>query len=84
MAAGSDLSSRGCFLRRLAYASKVVTGEICGNDAIEALEPMTRVTADGETLCASKCNYTMTFRNGNLPTVNSFLSLTMYDGNTHG
>jgi hypothetical protein len=53
---------------------------IYGNDAIEAAYPMTRTTATGETLDASKHNYTITFPAGQLPPVNAFWSITMYDG----
>lgn len=53
---------------------------IYGNDAIEACYPMTRVDADGETLDGSQHNYTLTFPAGELPPVNAFWSVTMYDG----
>jgi hypothetical protein len=51
-----------------------------GNDAVEAMYPYTRVDATGETLDGSKHNYTITFPAGQLPPVNSFWSVTMYDG----
>ena len=41
---------------------------------------MTRVDADGDTLDGSKHNYTLTFPAGQLPPVNAFWSVTMYDG----
>ena len=51
-----------------------------GNDAVEAMYPYTRTDAAGETLDGSKHNYTITFPAGHLPPVNSFWSVTMYDG----
>lgn len=55
---------------------------IYGNDAVEATYPMTRSTADGTPLDGSKHNYTITFAAGQLPPVNAFWSVTMYDGKT--
>jgi len=55
---------------------------IYGNDAIEAAYPLTRTDAAGEPLDGSKHNYTLTFPKGQLPPVNAFWSLTMYDGKT--
>lgn len=68
----------GDWLKRAAAAK----GGIYGNDAVEAMYPMTRTTAQGETLDASKHNYTLTFPSGQLPPVNAFWSVTMYDGKT--
>jgi hypothetical protein len=53
---------------------------IYGNDAVEAMYPLTRVDGDGQTLDGSKHNYVLTFPAGQQPPVNSFWSLTMYDG----
>jgi hypothetical protein len=53
---------------------------IYGNDAVEAMYPFTRTDGDGQTLDGSKHNYTLTFPSGQLPPVNSFWSVTMYDG----
>ena len=44
--------------------------------------PMTKTLADGEALDGSKHNYTITFAGGQLPPVNAFWSITMYDGKT--
>jgi hypothetical protein len=67
---------KGDWLMRAAGAK----GGIYGNDAVEATYPMTRVDSDGETIDTSKHNYTLTFPAGQLPPVNAFWSVTMYDG----
>jgi hypothetical protein len=67
---------KGDWLKRAGAAK----GGLYGNDAIEAMYPYTRVDAAGETLDGSKHNYTITFPSGQLPPVNAFWSVTMYDG----
>ena len=66
----------GDWLKRAAAAK----GGIYGNDGIEAMYPMARADTTGETLDGSKHNYTLTFPAGQLPPVNAFWSVTMYDG----
>ncbi|MBS0189811.1 MAG: DUF1254 domain-containing protein [Planctomycetes bacterium] len=55
---------------------------IYGNNAEEAMYPMTRTLATGEMLDGSKHDYALTFAAGDLPPVNAFWSVTMYDGKT--
>lgn len=55
---------------------------IYGNDAVEALYPIAYNDSQGEKLDASKHRYTITFPKGQLPPVNAFWSVTMYDGKT--
>jgi hypothetical protein len=55
---------------------------IYGNDAVEAMYPMTKALPNGEVLDASKHKYTLTFPAGQTPPVNAFWSVTMYDGKT--
>jgi hypothetical protein len=66
----------GDWLMRAAAAK----GGIYGNNAEEAVYPMTREDAKGEVLDGSKYKYTLTFGAGQLPPVNAFWSVTMYDG----
>ncbi len=69
---------KGDWLLRAAAAK----AGIYGNNAEEAMYPMTRRLANGETLDGSKHNYTLTFEAGKLPPVNAFWSVTLYDGKT--
>jgi hypothetical protein len=55
---------------------------IYGNDAAEALYPLLATDADGEKPDGSKHRYTLTFPAGQLPPVDAFWSVTMYDGKT--
>jgi hypothetical protein len=55
---------------------------IYGNDAAEAMYPMTKTLADGSELDGSKHKYTLTFAKDQYPPVNAFWSVTMYDGKT--
>jgi hypothetical protein len=73
---GDAVFYKGDWLKRAAAAK----GGIYGNDAVEAMYPMTRVDVTGATLDGSKSNYTLTFPAGQLPPVNAFWSVTMYDG----
>ena len=75
---GDRLFYSGDWLKRAAAAK----GGIYGNDAVEAVYPMTKTLASGEPLDGSKNNYTLTFPAGQYPPVNAFWSVTMYDGKT--
>jgi hypothetical protein len=55
---------------------------IYGNSEAEAVYPFTRHDANGIVLDGSKHTYQMTFPAGQLPPVNAFWSITMYDGRT--
>jgi hypothetical protein len=68
----------GDWLRRAAAAK----AGIYGNDAAEAMYPMTKALADGSALDGSKHKYTLTFAKDQYPPVNAFWSVTMYDGKT--
>jgi hypothetical protein len=68
----------GDWLKRAAAAK----AGIYGNDADEAMYPLTTTLPDGEPLDGSKHNYTLTFAADQFPPVNAFWSVTMYDGKT--
>ena len=75
---GDSAHYNGDWLKRAVAAQ----AGIYGNDAAEAMYPLTRLDGDNQTLDGSKKNYTLTFPPGQLPPVNAFWSLTMYDGKT--
>jgi len=68
----------GDWLKRAAAAF----GGIYGNDLAEAVYPYAKTLADGSALDGSKARYTITFAAGQLPPVNAFWSVTMYDAKT--
>ncbi len=55
---------------------------IYGNDAVEAMYPLLATDSEGNKPDGSKNKYTLTFPKGQLPPVNAFWSVTMYDGKT--
>ena len=68
----------GDWLKRAAGAK----AGIYGNDAEEATYPLGKFDSEDQPLDGSKHNYTLTFPGGQLPPVNAFWSVTMYDGKT--
>jgi hypothetical protein len=75
-AQGDRAFFHGDWLRRAAGAM----AGIYGNDSIEATYPMSRWDINGAPLDGRKHDYTLTFPAGQLPPVNAFWSVTMYDG----
>jgi hypothetical protein len=75
---GDSAHFNGDWLMRAAAAK----AGIYGNSPEEAMYPLAREDAGGQTLDGSKHNYTLTFGAGELPPVNAFWSITMYDGKT--
>jgi hypothetical protein len=57
-------------------------GGIFGNSSIEAMYPLTQNLPSGEPHDCSKHKYNLTFAKAQLPPVNAFWSVTMYDGKT--
>jgi hypothetical protein len=78
LAGGDSAFFHGDWLKRAATAK----AGIYANDPVEATYPLTRIDAAGEPLDGSKHNYTLIFPAGQLPPVNAFWSVTMYDGKT--
>lgn len=68
----------GDWLKRAAGAK----AGIYGNDSEEATYPLGKFDAKEKPLDGSKHDYTLTFPAGQLPPVNAFWSVTMYDGKT--
>jgi hypothetical protein len=79
---GSAFGDRAFFHGDWLLRAAAAKAGIYGNDAVEAMYPMTKNLADGEPLDGSKYKYTLTFAAGQLPPVNAFWSVTMYDGTT--
>ena len=78
LAGGDRAAFNGDWLKRAALAK----AGIYANDPVEAMYPLTRNDSKGETLDGSKHDYTLTFAKDQLPPVNAFWSVTMYDGKT--
>lgn len=77
---GSFFGDRAFYNGNWLMRAGAAKGGLYGNDAVEAVYPFARTDATGETLDASKHDYTITFPAGQLPPVNAFWSVTMYDG----
>ena len=79
---GSAFGDRAFYHGNWPLRAAAATAGIYGNDAVEAMYPATKTLANGEVLDGSKHSYTITFPAGQLPPVNAFWSVTMYDGKT--
>jgi len=77
---GSFFGDRDFYKGNWLMRAGAAKGGIYGNDAVEGTYPATRKDVTGQTLDGSKHNYTLTFPAGQLPPVNAFWSVTMYDG----
>ncbi len=79
---GSAAGSRDFYKGDWALRAAAAKLGIYGNSEAEAVYPFTRNDANGIVLDGAKHTYQMTFAPGQLPPVNAFWSITMYDGRT--
>lgn len=77
---GAFFGDKEFFKTNWVMRAAAAKGGLYGNNADEAMYPYTRTDGKGELLDGSKHNYTITFPAGQLPPVNAFWSVTMYDG----
>ncbi len=76
--AGENYGTADYYMLRAAAAH---TG-LYGNSAVEAMYPVYFIDSAGQLLDGAESAYSVTFEAGELPPVNAFWSLTMYDGAT--
>jgi hypothetical protein len=79
---GSAFGNRAFYAGDYTLRAAAALAGIYGNDAVEALYPMAVADDHGDDLDGSKHRYSITFPKGQLPPVNAFWSVTMYDGRT--
>ena len=79
---GSGFGDRNFFHGDWLKRASAAMAGIFGNNPAEATYPLARQDNAGAPLDGSKHNYTVTFPAGQLPPVNAFWSITMYDGKT--
>jgi hypothetical protein len=77
---GSAFGDRSFYNGNWLLRAAAAKAGIYGNDAVEAMYPMIKTLADGTPLDGSKHQYTLTFAKDQMPPVNAFWSVTMYDG----
>ncbi len=79
---GSAFGDRAFYNGNWLLRAAAAKAGIYGNDAVEAVYPLSRRDGDGQPLDGSKHKYTLTFAKDQYPPVNAFWSVTMYDGKT--
>lgn len=79
---GAAAGSRDFYNGNWALRAAAAKLGIYGNSEAEAVYPFTRHDANGIVADGSRHTYQMTFAPGQLPPVNAFWSITMYDGRT--
>ncbi len=76
---GSAQGDRDFYNNNWVLRAAAAKNGVYGNDAEEATYPFAKTDKNGLVLDASKHNYTLTFKAGELPPVNAFWSVTMYN-----
>jgi hypothetical protein len=79
---GSSFGNRAFYHGDNLLRAAAAMAGVFGNDAAEAVYPMTTLDSAGAALDGHNHNYTLTFPAGQFPPVNAFWSVTMYDGKT--
>ena len=79
---GAAFGDRAFFNGDYELRAAAALAGIYGNDPVEATYPLAKTDNTGATLDSSKHRYTLTFGKDQLPPVNAFWSVTMYDGKT--
>ena len=80
--ATNGFGDRQAYAGNYALRAAAAVAGIYGNDAVEALYPLLATDGDGNKVDTRASRYTLTFPAGQLPPVNAFWSVTMYDGKT--
>ena len=79
VSSGDCFGTREVLKNNYLYRMAAAIVGIYGNSRQEAMYPLYLVDSDGQALDASKHRYTLRFAPGQLPPVNAFWSLTMYE-----
>ncbi|HSP96427.1 MAG TPA: DUF1254 domain-containing protein [Candidatus Dormibacteraeota bacterium] len=77
---GSAFGDRAFYHGDYLLRAAAAMAGIYGNDAAEAMYPLARSDSTGKPLDGHAHRYTLTFAKDQLPPVNAFWSVTMYDG----
>jgi hypothetical protein len=79
---GGAQGDRAYYKEDWALRAAAAMAGIYGNDEVEALYPLLATDSEGNRPDCGKARYTLTFPKGQLPPVNAFWSVTMYDART--
>lgn len=79
VSSGDTFGTRDWLKNNYLYRMAAAIIGLYGNSKLEAMYPLYLVDSEGQALDASKHDYTLRFAPGQLPPVNAFWSLTMYE-----